>query len=79
LAEIGELGLVHLTEPILELEDLVRRLTDLGLAREDGGELAPSLGRREESIERLDGVLVLGVRFHHSPVAADGRVDVLEL
>ena len=42
--EIAEARLVDLAEAVLELEDLVGRLADLGLAREDLDELAPALG-----------------------------------
>ena len=49
------LRLQDLAEPVLELEHFVRRLGDLGLAREDVGELRPALGLRVEAIESADG------------------------
>ena len=77
--EIAELGLLHLAEPVLQLEDLVGGLRDLGLAREDGRELGPALGHRVEAVERADGREVLGVGVGDAPVARDGAVDVFEL
>ena len=71
--------LLDLTEAVLELEDLVGRLADLGLALEDCGELRPALRLQIEAVERANRVLVLGVDLEHAPVAADGVVDVLEL
>ena len=79
LVEVVEARLVDLAEAVLELEDLVRRLADLGFAREDLRELAPALGLREEPIERADRGLVLGVDLEHAAVARDGALDVLEL
>ena len=71
--------LLHLTEAVLELEDLVGRLADLGLALEDARELRPALGLEVEAIERANRGLVLGVDLDHAPVAHDRVVDVLEL
>ena len=71
--------LLHLTEAVLVFEDLVGRLSDLGLALEDRRELRPALRLQVEAVERANRGLVLGVDLHHAPVAHDGVVDVLEL
>ncbi len=78
-SRFAELRLLHLAEAVLELEDLVGRLADLGLAREDAREIGPALGLHVEPVERADRALVLGVDLDDAAVARDRAVDVLEL
>jgi hypothetical protein len=77
--EVVQPHLVDLTQAVLELEDLVRALTDLGLARQDLRQIVPALGLREQAIERAHGALVLGIDVEHAAVARHGVVQVLEL
>jgi hypothetical protein len=51
LIEVTELGLVDLTQAMLEFEDLVGALADVGLAAQHFGELRPALRLREQAIE----------------------------
>ncbi len=77
--EIVEPLLVDLAQAVLELEDLVRRLADLGFARQDLREITPALGPQEEPVERADRGLVFRVGGEDAAVARDGAVDVVEL
>jgi hypothetical protein len=79
LVYVSQPDLIHTSEPVLEFQDLVGALPDIGLARENLREFAPTLGLREQTIEGANGVLILGFRLENSPVARDRVVDVLEL
>ena len=70
LIEVAELRLMHLSEAVLQLEDLVGRLPDLRLASEDGGKVRPAFGLHEEAVEGLDRRLVLDLRVEDAAVAA---------
>src|SRR5262249_33211668 len=79
LFDVVQPHLIDVAEAVLELEDLVRALTDLRFLREDFGELAPALGLREEPIERTNGALVLGIHLEDAAIPRNGAVDALEL
>ena len=79
LVEIVQAKLVHLSEAILELEDLVWALPDLGLAHEHLGQVLPTLHLGEQAIEGAHCALVLGVDSEHSSIAAHRVLHVLEL
>src|SRR5262245_3836498 len=79
LVDVSEPKLVDAAQAVPELRDLVGALADLGLPREDVGELAPALGLAEEPIEGANGDLVLPVDLEHLAIPRDGVVHVLEL
>ena len=77
--QILQVGLEDLTEPVAELDHVVRGLRDLGLTRQDLGEICPPRRLEQEAIERAQGYLVLRLDRHDSAVASDRGVDVVEL
>lgn len=72
-------GLVDLAEAVLEVEDVVGRVPDLGLSGEHGDELRPALHQHEQPVEGADRLPVLGIDLEHEAVPRDRVVDVLEL
>ena len=59
--EVCEVDLKDLSQPVTELDDLLRRRPDLRFAREDLREVGPALRLEEQPVERADREEVLRV------------------
>src|SRR5438874_531710 len=77
--DVAETQLLDLAQSVAQLEHVVGRLSNLGFAREDTGELRPAITLLVQPVERAKSSQVLGVDVGDTPVSRNRTVDVFEL
>jgi hypothetical protein len=77
--DVAQFRLQDSTEAILDLQNVVGGLPDLGFAHQHGRQIGPTLALKKEPVERLDRRQILGVDVDDAPVTCDRSVGVVEL